>query len=520
MTPNRRIFLNIIATYARSLYALVLGLFTARWALAALGQVDYGLMGVVGGLVLFISFLNNISSISVGRFFAYSVGAAFKQGALNEGFDECRKWFTVAVSIHTILPLILMILGYPLGIWAIKNYLNIPVDRIDDCVWVFRFVCLTCFISMVSVPFNAMYTAKQYIAELTIYSYITTTLNALFLYYMITHPAVWLVKYALWTCVIGLIPSLIIGIRAAFLFKECRILSRYLWSFPELKQLMSFAGWSFFGSLGNLLKGAGMSVLVNKMLGPSSNAAVTIANSLSSHTMTLSSSMVGAFNPAITNAIGAGDRARMISLVHKTCKFGAALVLPFAIPLALEIDHILLIWLKNPPSGVDVLCIWMMAVLVLENMTTGLWIAIGANGEIKWYQVIVGICFIATLPIAWIMMKCGLGIYSVGYSLFFTLAMVAVVRVVSAKLLLNLEPINWIRFILLPILVTIVISTAAGFLPSLFMAPSCARILITILMVQIFLCPLIMYYVLNHSERKFVESRVKNIVKKIGWGNG
>ena len=50
MTANRRIALNVVATYGRSLYAMVLGLFTARWALQALGQVDYGLYGVVGGL--------------------------------------------------------------------------------------------------------------------------------------------------------------------------------------------------------------------------------------------------------------------------------------------------------------------------------------------------------------------------------------------------------------------------------------------------------------------------------------
>lgn len=38
MTANRRIALNVVATYGRSLYAMVLGLFTARWALQALGS--------------------------------------------------------------------------------------------------------------------------------------------------------------------------------------------------------------------------------------------------------------------------------------------------------------------------------------------------------------------------------------------------------------------------------------------------------------------------------------------------
>lgn len=52
MTQNQRIFLNVVATYGRSLYALVVGLFSSRWVLMSLGQTDYGLYGVVGGLTV------------------------------------------------------------------------------------------------------------------------------------------------------------------------------------------------------------------------------------------------------------------------------------------------------------------------------------------------------------------------------------------------------------------------------------------------------------------------------------
>lgn len=86
MSPNRRIVLNIVATYGRSLYALVLGLFTARWALMALGQVDYGLYGVVGGLTAFIAFFNGLLVTAVGRFYAVSVGEAQVKG---ENSSEC-----------------------------------------------------------------------------------------------------------------------------------------------------------------------------------------------------------------------------------------------------------------------------------------------------------------------------------------------------------------------------------------------------------------------------------------------
>ena len=45
MSPNRRIFLNIISTHGRSLYALVCGLFCGRWTLMALGE--YGEQKVI-----------------------------------------------------------------------------------------------------------------------------------------------------------------------------------------------------------------------------------------------------------------------------------------------------------------------------------------------------------------------------------------------------------------------------------------------------------------------------------------
>ena len=51
-TPNRRIILNIIVTYGRSLYALVCGVFISRWVLAAAGKSECGLYGVVGGMTV------------------------------------------------------------------------------------------------------------------------------------------------------------------------------------------------------------------------------------------------------------------------------------------------------------------------------------------------------------------------------------------------------------------------------------------------------------------------------------
>lgn len=515
MTANRRIFLNIIATYGRSLYALVIGLLCGRWALMALGEVDYGLMGVVGGLTAFIAFFNNILSGSISRFYAFSVGAAQKAGNEVEGLLECRRWFTVAVSVHTIIPVVLMIAGYPLGIWAIKNFLVIPIDRVNDCIWVFRFVCVMCFLTMVSVPFTAMYTAKQYIAELTIYQFVTSTLNVLFLYYMIHHPRVWLSTYALWTCLLSVVPSLIISIRGCSLFPECRILAKHLYCLQDVCQLLAYAGWNLLGAAGLLCKGSGITILVNKLLGPSYNASVAIANTVAGHTQTLAGAMVGAFVPAITSACGSGDRKRMISLINKTCKFGAMLVLPLAIPLVLEVEEVMILWLKNPPDCVAILCAWIVFVLLLENMTAGFWAAISANGRIAWYQVLLGLSYVLTLPVTWVFMKIGCGVVSVAYALCISSVMVVIVRIASVWLLVKLSPLYWISRVLLPVLIISIITTMVGRLPSLWLAPSFLRVCLTTGVVELLMLPLLYFFMLDVEERGILQGKLKCAYNKV-----
>ena len=150
MTENRRIVLNIVATCGRSLFALACGVFGGRWALMSLGEVNYGLHGLVAGLTVFISFFNDVLGASLGRFYALAVGRARVMG--DDGVEECRRWFSLAVLIHAILPVCLFVVGWPVGEWAIRHYLTIPPDRVAACLWVFRFSCVGCFIGMVSVP--------------------------------------------------------------------------------------------------------------------------------------------------------------------------------------------------------------------------------------------------------------------------------------------------------------------------------------------------------------------------------
>lgn len=513
LTPNQRITLNIVATYGRSLFALGCGLFASRWALMALGEVDYGLLGVVGGLTTFIAFFNNLLGGAVGRFYAFSIGQSENTGP--EGIKICQQWFNSAVLIHTVVPLALMVVGYPLGEFAVRHWLTIPPNRLDECIWVFRFVCISCFIGMMNVPFTAMYTAKQYIAELTIYGVISTMLNVCFLYYMVSHPGIWLAKYALWTCLLSCVPQLIICIRALQVFPECQFHRAYLWDWQRTKALVHFAGWQFFGGMGSILRGQGIAILVNKYFGPSVNAASAISNSVAAQTNTLSGSMIGAFAPAITNVCGAGDYALMRKMAYRTCKIGTLLTLLFALPLALELPEVLRIWLKTPPAYTAGLCWCVLVTMVIDKTAVGHMLAVNAKGKIAVYHVILGTSLILTLPLAWLLVALGWGVYSIGYAMILTMAFCAWGRVWLARKLVGMSARYWLFHIFLPLLVLVFLSGNIGFLPHFWLAASFLRVCVTTVVTELVLLPLAWFLVLDRGERTFVKDKVSSIKAKL-----
>ena len=179
MNPNKRIAINALATYGRTILRMALGLFSSRWVLQSLGEVDYGLMGVVGSLIVFITFLNSIASGACARFFAYSIG--------KKDTDDLIRWFNVGVSVHLFLAIFLVAVGLPLGEWAIDNFFNIPADRIITAHWVFRFSLVAAFWTMSSTPYIAMYTATQNIAEFTLWEIASILTNFGFDYWLTTY---------------------------------------------------------------------------------------------------------------------------------------------------------------------------------------------------------------------------------------------------------------------------------------------------------------------------------------------
>ena len=506
MTSSQRIVINTLATYGRSVFAMALGLFSSRWVLQALGEVDYGLMGVVGAVIVFITFLNGVSSGACTRFFAYSIGKGDP--------EEMNRWFNTALSIHTILPAVLIVVGYPIGVWLIHHFFNIPSERLNTALWVFRFSLVSAFTGMCFTPYMGMFTAKQRIYEMSVWG-ILQSLCMFTLAYVLT-----LYKGDCWLLYSGGMVGIMVllgfcqVLRARHLFSECRIHFSKWWDRQKLTQLFSFVGWQLFGAAGWLFRNNGAAILLNKYFSPSIfpnvNAAYGIGVNVSSQTQALAGAMLGAFMPEITASEGRGNRTLMLIQVNRASKLGALLVLVFAIPLMLEIDYVLVLWLKKPPELARIFCVLILAQFLIDKLTIGLGVAVNAVGRIAFFQVVLCSSLILTISIAWLLLALGFGAVSIGWSFILTMTLVAFTRIFFAKYITGLSPLIWGREVLLPCVIVAFTGIGTGLgIQVCFNDASFVRLVAVGGGAFVSMMVLGWFIVLNMAERQFVLRHLK-----------
>lgn len=511
MTQTRRLFFNVIASNARALYVMICGLLTGRWMLFILGHEDYGLLSLVGGLIAFITIFNSIFSSSVSRYYAYAVGASQKNQTL--GLQDCRSWFNVALFIHFIIPIVLLLIGYPLGVCAIQYWLTIAPNKVDACLWIFRFSCISCFVGLFSVPFRAMYIAKQYIAELTIYTFITTTLHLFALYYMATHPSDWLIILSFWMMLQVVLPMIMIIIRAYWIFPECKINFKQMIDISRIRQLFTFAGWQFFANFGSMLQTQSNSILINQFLGATFNSSNTVATTVSGHAQMLSNEIDGAFLPAITNQYGAKNYSLAHKLAYRSSKYSVLLILLLILPLTLEMPKIINLWLMNPPPLVVPLCICTCWVCVINKLTSGQWMLLSASGEIARLQFFSFFTYLVAPLIVGISFYYGASLLWLGYALILAMVSLSLTRLVCAQRK-GISIVVWFNSVFKPIFIVSIISLTIGLLVKSFFEPSILRLFIVGGSTCGTLVITAWFFVMSQEEKKWVLQKLSAKFKR------
>ena len=152
---------NTAFLYVRMILVMVVSLYTSRVILATLGEEDYGIYNVVGGIVTMMVFLNGALGASTSRFLTYHLGKD----------DSCglKNTFAATLNLHIGVALLVVFLGETIGLWFFNTQLNIPAERISAAFWVYQFSIITTCINFTQVPFNAPLIAHE---NMSIYAYV------------------------------------------------------------------------------------------------------------------------------------------------------------------------------------------------------------------------------------------------------------------------------------------------------------------------------------------------------------
>ena len=499
---NTRIAKNTILLYFRTMLTMVISLYTSRVVLQTLGVNDYGIYNVVGGFVAMFSIISGSLTSSISRFLTFELGRGEK--------ERLAKIFTTSITIQLILALLIVLLGEIFGYWFLNNKMNIPDGRLEAANWVLQCSFLTFALNIMSVPFNSAIVAHERMSAFAYVSILEVSLKLLIVFLISYTSFDRLILYAILMAVVALIIQSVYALYCYKSFDECRKLNLAL-DRSLVKEMTSFAGWTFFTNGAMLFNTQGVNMLINNFFGVAVNAARGIAGQMESAIIRFSTDFTTAINPQITKSYASGDRIGMYKLVCRGARFSYFLFLCLALPLLLETPTVLKLWLTTVPEHT----IWMFRFSVCGTMVTLLgntgYTACMATGNIKRYAIVITSIGCLVFPFTWVVYELGAPVESTYIVYIFIYLILNLVRLWIMKGLTGMPPLMFIKDVFLRILI---VTPCCLVLPSIVvntMDESILRLIITTIVTEISSLSAIYYLGLEKSERNYIN---KIIVKK------
>ncbi len=396
---TKRIAKNTLMLYLRMLFGMLVSLYTSRVILQTLGVEDYGVYNVVGGVVAMFSLVSSSLSSSVSRFLTFELGKG--------NLDGMRRIFATSLSIHLVLSVFVVLLAETVGIWFLNTHMTIPPARLHAANWVFHASVFTFVINLLSVPFNASIISHERMSAFARIGILDILLR-LAIVLFVAYSGLGLDRLILYAMLLageGCFMQAVYWTYCRRNFAECRL---SLYFDPRYwKAMSSFAGWNFIGCAARLLKDQGVNILLNLFIGPVINAARGIAGTVNNVLTSFSNNFMTALNPQITKSYAAGEHDYMFSLVERGSRFSYYILLILALPILLETEFVLQLWLKSYPAHTVGFVRLILLVSMCDILSNTLITLQSATGRIRNYQLAVGGVLLLNFPLSYLCLKLG-----------------------------------------------------------------------------------------------------------------
>jgi len=372
-------------------------LYTSRVVLTTLGVVDFGIYNIVGGIVALFSFLNSAMSSATQRYLNFEMG--------RKNSEQLRKVFSISLTVHFTIAIIAIIFSETVGLWFVNTYLNLPQDRMDAVNWVYQFTILIFVVSIIQVPFNASIIAHEKMSFYACISIVEVILKLAIAFSLQLSGYDKLKSYSVLMCIVSFI---IISIYITYCkrkFESCNY--KYYSDKSLYKQLLSFSGWSLFGSAANVGVQQGISIFQNIFFGVTVNAAMGISNQVSIALYNFVSNFQTAFKPQLVKSYAANDKVYFLKLIIQSSKYSYFLLFIISLPVIINMEFLLKIWLTNAPYHSAQFCRLTIYFMLIDAISAPLWLSVQATGQIRNYQILMGTLISLNLPLIFILFKLG-----------------------------------------------------------------------------------------------------------------
>ena len=489
---------------------MLVSLYTSRVILHALGVTDYGIYNVVGGFVSMFALISAALTSACSRFLNYEMG---------KGDVERQKVvFSTALSIQWGLAIIVAVLSEAIGVWYVNNVMVLPPDRLEAANWCFQFSVFNFCMNLITVPYNASIVAHERMKAFA-YVSIYQGLAILAISFLVSwSPIDRLVFYAFMLLVVQFSVRYAYQVYCRRNFQECTYIR--VFDKPLFKHMLSYSVWHLVGNGSAVLKGHGVNLVLNFFFGPAVNAARGLANHVDGAVNQFASNFMMAMNPQITQSYSRGDLKGMFQLVNRGSRFSFYLLFVLALPVIINADYILHIWLKEVPAQVPAHTVAFVQLtlisMMISSVSRSLITAQNATGNVRNYQLVVGGILLLNLPLSYLFLYFGMM-----PEIVVVVAIVVEILAFLARIYMlpftikEFKPLLFIRDVILKCFVVIVLAVPVPALIYTYLPENFYTFVLNVCVCM--LCSTIVIYFVgcNANERAIIVSAVNKIKSKI-----
>lgn len=504
-SSNKRIAKNTIMLYVRMLLSIVVSLYTSRVVLQTLGIEDYGIYGVVGGVVAMFSFLNGAMSGATSRFLSYEMGKGDGQGL--------KETFSSALIIHIGIAILVFILAETIGLWFLNNKLVIPEARMYAAHWVFQLSIIGMVITVTQVPYNSAIIAHE---KMDIYAYVELLnvflkLGIVFLLIISNYDK--LILYSLLMLAVNIIVAMTYRIYCVKHYEETHFHSKLN---KEISRgILSFSLYNLLGNFGFVVNAQGTAFVINMFFGVLYNAAASVGTTISGVVTGFASNVMTAFRPQITKSYAQENIQQFQSLLLWAVKSILLIYLLIAVPIGFCIREILSLWLVEVPAYADIFCRLLLISIFFETLRFIVIMGIHATGKVRWVSITTGLLFCINPVVIYFLFSLD---FSPAYAYVSTILINCILSIINLTILKHNEHrISLRKFLSVVLRILFVVLLAVGMV-SLATVVEIENRFFNLLYITIFstiIISLLSFWgVLSSNQRHYVIAFVKNKIKK------